>query len=157
MIIEEGLSLQEEVDELESVWIRRAGNIECLVVDIHEIIGRELQHVPFSCALRRIHISRIVVVLLRAFEGFLEGPVQSVLLLVGESVPIESLKELWVACQVRDITLHKRLAAIPLITCVCMPLSDGYAVDDSLRGDVLFAEGLLLWLEARAQLAEVEL
>ena len=94
LIVKEALSAQIEMDEFERVWILRIRHAEVLRVDVHVVVGTQLEHVPLGGLLVRIHVLRVVVVLLSALEGVAECLVHELLPLLRQPVAVYLVNKL---------------------------------------------------------------
>ena len=66
LVVEERLAFEEEMQEFNSFGIICIRHFKSIPVDVHEIIGSELQHESHGCVLRRLHVLGVVMVLLCA-------------------------------------------------------------------------------------------
>uniref|UniRef100_A0A7S3FXG6 Uncharacterized protein n=1 Tax=Strombidium rassoulzadegani TaxID=1082188 RepID=A0A7S3FXG6_9SPIT len=137
LVVKEGLALQVEVDELEGEGVLRTRHLQRLPVHVHVVLSPQLDHEALGGALIRLHVPRVVVVLLRALKCLLEEAVQLLLLSLRQSEAVELVHEVGLAKEVLNVATQEVLLAIPHIVVPCQPLGDGDAVDHLLVGDLL--------------------
>lgn len=104
LIVEEALSLEIEMDELKCSWIAGISHFVGVLIDVHVIIGLQLNHESHTCLLVWSHVSCVVVVLLCSSECSLENFVQLFFLFFTQSCLVHVFNELWILCKVRNVS-----------------------------------------------------
>ena len=98
------------------------GDFQGVLVDIHVVVGAQIDHVTLTCALLWLNISREVVVLFSSFEGPHESIVHLFLLIIGQSESIQPRKKLWLASHMSYIPSQVCLGSfVPLVVLICPP------------------------------------
>lgn len=100
LVVEEGLSFQEEMDKLDRIWIFRVTNFKRVLVDVHKVVTGQFHHESLGRHLVGFNVLRVVVVFLGAKED-IEELLHSVFALLGKSGGVQLLN--LTRCYVVDV------------------------------------------------------